>query len=152
MKQEGVRTIAFGGRPQNRPMQSVGGTKGARAMELSVYGSVIAFFKAKAQQSLNTSKPLLSEQQLTQWDQIVPGPIEDLPLKLAGGSINLLNNYSPKNTRVPLQFVYEAAECRRFFTLENIFNQETVWASAADAMFDGGVCVPGSTIPWDWEH
>lgn len=145
MKQQGVRTIVFGGRPKNGPMQGVGGTRGALALGLSVNGELFAGYKKAAEESLHTPTPLLTEEQLARWDQIVPRPVSEFPLVFPAGSTNLLNNYGPRDSNTPLQFLYEAAECRRFFTLDNIFDQETVWASAADAMFDGGACVPGST-------
>ncbi|KAJ5649809.1 uncharacterized protein N7484_003532 [Penicillium longicatenatum] len=145
MKQEGVRTIVFGGRPKNGPMQGIGGTRGALAIGLSVNGELFAGYKEAAEKSLNTSTPLLTKEQLARWDQIVPRPIAEFPLVFPAGSTNLLNNYGPHDSDTPLQFLYEAAECRRFYTLDNVFDQETVWASAADAMFDGGACVPGST-------
>lgn len=145
MKQQGVRTIVFGGRPQNGPMQGVGGTRGALGLSLSVYGELFAGYKEAAEKSLNTSTPLLTKEQLARWDQIVPRPLSEFPLVFPNGATNLLNNYGPSDSETPLQFLYEAAECRRFFTLDNYIDQETVWSSAADAMFDGGACVPGST-------
>ncbi|KAJ5913253.1 hypothetical protein N7504_002136 [Penicillium tannophilum] len=145
MKQQGVRTIVFGGRPQNGPMQGVGGTRGALGLSLSVYGELFAEYKEAAEKSLNTSTPLLTKEQLARWDQIVPRPLSEFPFVFPNGATNLLNNYGPSDSETPMQFLYEAAECRRFFTLDNFFNQETVWSSAADAMFDGGACVPGSS-------
>lgn len=144
MKQAGVRTIVFGGRPQNGPMQGVGGTKGAQVLKLGETFP-LPVLRERATQSLNTSTPLLTPKQLARWNEVVPRPLEKFPLVLKEGAINLLNNYSPDDSDTPLKFVYEAADCRRFFTAENIFNQEAVWASAAEAMFDGGACVPGST-------
>ncbi|KAJ5156705.1 hypothetical protein N7492_009508 [Penicillium capsulatum] len=92
MKEQGVRSIAFGGRPRTEPMQAMGGVKGAQSVYL----------------------PDISA-------------------------------YGPDDDTTPLQFVYKAADCRRFFTVENYFHQESVWQAAAEAMFGDGECVGEST-------
>lgn len=143
MKNQGVRSIAFGGRPQNGPMQAIGGVKGAQVQEFSEVTEILAA-KKQALKSENSTKPLLSEEELEQWDKYVPIPLSEFPYMVYSGSVNLLNAFGPKNNRIPRQFIYEAAECRRFYTIDNVLNQETTWASAADAMFHGGGCVPGS--------
>lgn len=145
MKAQGVRTIAFGGRPQNGPMQAMGGVKGAQVLELPSVAEYLVKAKKLAEKSANTSSPLLSAEELDHWNQVVPIPLTDFPLTLSSAGINLLNAFGPSNDHLPRQFTYEAAECRRFYTLDNVHRQETTWASAADAMFFGGDCVPGST-------
>lgn len=50
----------------------------------------------------------------------------------------LLNPFRPTKDNILRQYIYEAAECRRFCTYESIVDQDTTWASAADAIFDGG--------------
>jgi hypothetical protein len=47
---------------------------------------------------------------------------------------------------VPLQFVYEAANCRIFYTPQTIFNYTNLWTYAADAAWNKPeLCVQGST-------
>lgn len=47
---------------------------------------------------------------------------------------------------VPLQFKYEAADCRLFYTLANAFNMSRLWRDAITAAFDDpSLCVEGST-------
>ncbi|KAJ5586856.1 uncharacterized protein N7459_002621 [Penicillium hispanicum] len=145
MKAQGVRTIAFGGRPLNGPMQGMGGVKGAEVLEIASYGPAVKEAKKQALKSQNTSQPLLSKADLADWDQYVPIPLSDFPFRLSTASVNLLNAFSRDNTMIPRQFLYEAAECHRFYTVDNVFRPESTWASAAQAMFDGGGCVPGST-------
>jgi hypothetical protein len=60
-----------------------------------------------------------------------------------------LNDFGPEDDQMPQQFKYEAAECRRFSTLDNILRPESIWASAADTMFDGGDC--SWVYEWYWE-
>lgn len=47
---------------------------------------------------------------------------------------------------MPLQFVYEAANCRIFYTPQTIFNYTNLWMYAADATWKKPeLCVQGST-------
>ena len=47
---------------------------------------------------------------------------------------------------VPLQFAYEAANCRIFYTPQTIFNYTNLWTYAADAVWNKPeLCVQGST-------
>lgn len=45
---------------------------------------------------------------------------------------------------VPAQFIYEPAECRRFFTVEMMFRPARMWEVAREVMFGDGECVGGS--------
>lgn len=46
----------------------------------------------------------------------------------------------------PLQFKYDAADCRIFYTLDNVYNMSRLWRDAATAAFDDPArCVDGST-------
>ncbi|KAK1774683.1 hypothetical protein QBC45DRAFT_32364 [Copromyces sp. CBS 386.78] len=45
---------------------------------------------------------------------------------------------------VPAQFIYEPAECRRFFTVEMMFRPASMWEVAREVMFGNGECVKGS--------
>ena len=47
---------------------------------------------------------------------------------------------------VPLQFKYEAADCRIFYTLDNVYNMSRLWRDTVTAAFDDpSLCVEGST-------
>ncbi|KAJ5539423.1 hypothetical protein N7513_007755 [Penicillium frequentans] len=140
MKAQGVRSIALGGRPQTGPMQAMGGIKGAEVMDLANLAQILSDAK-----KLANSSSLLSDEDLENWDKYVPSPLSEFPYAMIAAAVNLLNSFGPANDTVPRQYIYEAAECRRFFTYDNIVDQETTWASAADAMFYGGGCVEGST-------
>lgn len=48
------------------------------------------------------------------------------------------------DTGVPLQFKYEEADCRIFYTPAMVVDQTAVWKTVADAAWgDGGGCVAG---------
>jgi hypothetical protein len=51
-----------------------------------------------------------------------------------------------KGEDVPLQFLYEGADSRIFYTPETVYNYTTLWQYAADAMWnDPQKCITGST-------
>ncbi|CAG8251038.1 unnamed protein product [Penicillium salamii] len=145
MKAQGVRTIAFGGRPNHGPMQGMGGVKGSQVFLLSDISKVAEIATLAIQENSNSSEPIVAPDDMDHFKDIFPIPLSDFPITLTTGQVNLLNAFKPNNHSLPRQFIYEAAECRRYFTLDNIIAPETLWASAADAMFYGGDCVPGST-------
>ena len=145
MKGQGVRTIAFGGRPKNAPMQGMGGVKGAQVQTLKVISAVPTIIEELLQRASAQGIEPLTKDELQRLNNTIVTPLEEFPLTLKGGNVNIVNAFSPTNHHLPRQFMYEAAECRRFFTAKNIFYRESAWASAADAMFHNGGCVPGST-------
>ncbi|KAI8939568.1 hypothetical protein NX059_003332 [Plenodomus lindquistii] len=147
LKNQGaVRTIAIGGRPQPGPMQGVGGTKGAQVFswdDIQVRMQAVFF--------------LGSPEQQTQWEK------EDLGKtafatqlfkrsayqngRVAGG-VNLKDNLRQNDaSKTPLEFMYEAADCRMWFTAPMISDVTEVWKGVADRMFNNGtsLCVEGST-------
>ncbi|EPS28442.1 hypothetical protein PDE_03388 [Penicillium oxalicum 114-2] len=141
MKRQGVRTIAFGGRPSESPMQGVGGVKGGQSLGINYINAYIQQANQLILESLKTSSPLLTAEEWKQFNESSPGT----QISFAwSGNVNLRNEYDPDDDQTPLQFKYEAAECRRFYTLENYLQRETVWRDAAQSMFGDGGCVKGS--------
>ncbi|KAF2849332.1 hypothetical protein T440DRAFT_427004 [Plenodomus tracheiphilus IPT5] len=147
LKNQGaVRTIAVGGRPQRGPMQGVGGTKGAQVFswdDIQVRMQAVFF--------------LGSPEQQTQWRQ------EDLGKTafatqlfkrsayrngVVAGGVNLKDNLRQNDaSKTPLEFMYEAADCRMWFTAPMISDVTELWKGVADRMFHNGtnLCVEGST-------
>lgn len=61
------------------------------------------------------------------------------------GDINLRDQVR-KGGDIPLQFVYEAATCRIFYTPKTFYNYTALWTYAADAMWNNvALCVQDST-------
>ncbi|KAJ5742737.1 uncharacterized protein N7511_011138 [Penicillium nucicola] len=142
MKRQGVRTVTFGGRPQKGPMQGVGGVKGGQSLGINYINGYIQQVNQLISESMNTSSPLLTASEWKAFNASSPSTKATLSWS---GNLNLRNEYDPEDGETPLQFVYEAAECRLFYTLDNYLERETVWQAAAKAMFGGGSCVEGST-------
>ncbi|CAL5869039.1 uncharacterized protein PFLUO_LOCUS3267 [Penicillium psychrofluorescens] len=141
MKRVGVRTIVFGGRPKKAPMQSVGGVKGGQSLQINYINGYIQQAEQLIARSMNSSSPLLTPDQWRAFNASSPSLAPSLAW---GGSVNLRNEYDPDDNQTPLQFVYEAAECRLFYTVENYLELESTWGAAAKAMFGDGECVEGS--------
>ncbi|KAJ5670657.1 Interphotoreceptor retinol-binding [Penicillium maclennaniae] len=142
MKRQGVRTITFGGRPSQAPMQGVGGVKGGQSLGINYINGYITQANQLIQQSANSSTPLLTSAEWKEFNESSPSLA---PSFAWSGSVNLRNEYDPDDDQTPLQFIYEAAECRLFYTLDNYLQRETVWQAAAKSMFGNGGCVKGST-------
>ncbi|KAF3400009.1 hypothetical protein F1880_008056 [Penicillium rolfsii] len=142
MKRQGVRTITFGGRPSESPMQGVGGVKGGQSLGINYINGYIQQANQLIQQSAGSSSPLLTTDEWQKFNDSSPGTEVSFAWS---GNVNLRNEYDPGDDQTPLQFVYEAAECRRFYTIDNYLQRETVWQDAAASMFGNGGCVKGST-------
>jgi hypothetical protein len=52
-------------------------------------------------------------------------------------------------TQTPLQFVYEAANCHLFYTVDDVYDMTNLWARAYNATWGGAKCVGGSTTTSD---
>jgi hypothetical protein len=138
--QAGVKVVALGGRPQNGPMQPVGGTKGSRLLTAD---------------NLNTfSEYLISSSEFgssdrREWTSILPGPF---PIIAGDATINFLDNIRDGDDGMtPTHFTNETANCRLWYTPEMVSDILVVWNMVADAAWggaDGGIdegkCVPGS--------
>lgn len=136
--QVGVPTIVAGGRPQYGPMQGVGSVKGA---QLFTYVFIDEGFKIALENS-----PLGLHEQFngTSLDDFSLYPTN----RSVSATFNLLNNIRHGDTSItPLQFVYEAADCRFFYTAEMLANVSTTWTRVANIAF-------GKTLSpqQDWAH
>ena len=73
----------------------------------------------------------------------------DLPLF---GRVNSLDNIrAPRSDltedqrNTPLEFVYEAADCKLFYTYDSLMTPMSMWRRGVDAKWGNGTCVAGST-------
>jgi hypothetical protein len=127
--QAGVRTIALGGQPITGPMQAVGGTRGARSydadsldLDMQFVNDTIANHDAASRLPPRTSSV---------WFDYI--------------GFNLRDQVR-ENDSTPQQFKYESADCRLFYTLQNVYNTSQLWRDVAHAAWlDPSVCVMNST-------
>ncbi|KAJ6109035.1 hypothetical protein N7486_001269 [Penicillium sp. IBT 16267x] len=144
---KGVRVVAFGGRPQPGPMQSIGGVKGSQVLPLSDIDNYASYARILVQNASLAGDPILNSTEMALFQEVMPIPLSEFPLKVTGGSVNFRNAFAPDNDVVPTQFIYEAAYCRLFYTAASVNAPEKYWASAANAVWGNGTCayrLPGS--------
>ncbi|KAH6637724.1 hypothetical protein C7974DRAFT_355539 [Boeremia exigua] len=147
LKNQGaVRTIAVGGRPQEGPMQGIGGTKGAQVFswdDIQLRMQATYFLGSPAQQAQWDTQDLgktAFATQLFKRSAYQGG-------RIAGG-VNLKDNLRQNDASgTPLEFMYEAADCRMFFTAPMVTDVTALWKGVADRMFrnETSLCVAGST-------
>jgi hypothetical protein len=137
-----VRQIALGGRPQTGPMQGVGGVKGGQlgAFEgIALLTAGGATLTAQSAQTFNSQFGSdVVETALQALDRGVPG----------AGAVNYRNSIREEDDSLtPLQYLYEAADCRLWYTRDVLVSQQALWQSIAAVAFEGedGACVEGST-------
>ncbi|KAI8199803.1 Peptidase S41 family protein ustP [Colletotrichum sp. SAR 10_76] len=67
----------------------------------------------------------------------------------AAGAVNGKNAFAMSNATVPLQFLWEPANCRLFYTLETLTQPEAAWKRVVDVTFNNRpqLCVADSIVP-----
>ncbi|KAK6073086.1 peptidase S41 family protein [Seiridium cupressi] len=139
-----VRALAFGGRPRQEPMQIMGGVRGGQSAGFNLIEEWVSTATELLQNATAEGIDLLTPDELEQLNSSIPQPLQHLPLT-PSGNLNFRNAYQEGSPDLPLQFEYQAADCRLFYTYENIRNPATTWLAASQAIWGNGSCVPGST-------
>ncbi|GKT46177.1 peptidase S41 family protein ustP [Colletotrichum spaethianum] len=146
IQEQGVRTIALGGRPRETAMQAVGGVKGA---EVLTFVTLQAVIRQTARDAIRANYLDYLRDAFDVLPDVGEPPL--LPsLARSGGKFNYRNAYSRKNVDgYPQQFIYEAANCRLFYTTEMIIDPVAAWTRSADVAWKNAKCVNGSTVNSD---
>lgn len=132
--QGGVKSIAMGGRPNKKPIQGVGGIKGAQS-----FGFADILYEAQSAIEQTTDAKLIATLSV----------LNDLPINRSSATgINLRDNILPYhlNDGLPAQYVVEEADCRLYYTLPMINDVTELWKGAATAAWGGGKCVAGAGL------
>ncbi|KAF8862096.1 hypothetical protein BDZ45DRAFT_224480 [Acephala macrosclerotiorum] len=130
----GVRVVVAGGRPVPGPMQGASGSRGARIYTTDELDSNIEFAQEIIEYDDSSANPYF-----------LPNRTTELNVQVTFASINLRDQVRPNET-TPLQFAYEAADCRIFYTPRTFYNYSALWQYAADAIWTNpNLCVNGST-------
>jgi len=155
-----VKSIAMGGRPANGAMQAIGGVKGSQVYQYYLLAASIdgAYEVAEQLGYTNTVRafekssilgPILNDSDYIVYRGASGG---QLPAALSDFTFNFQNNIAENDTSyTPLQFVYEAADCRLWFQPQHISNIRTLWNTVAAQAFglnntqQYSLCVQGST-------
>lgn len=142
--QQNVKTVTVGGRPQKGPMQSVGGVEGAQVFDLEdiqqLSAAAMALATPQQRADLNGTETAILAEGYALDRAAVPG---------TAGAVNGKNAFSHTDAETPLQFLYQAANCRFFYTKDMIMGPEATWKRAVDAAFNNPdkFCVEGSQMP-----
>lgn len=143
-----VEVVAMGGMPSLAPMQAIGGTKGNFVFSTMQLNGLAAGFYQSAIQSLGKVAEEL--------DQTALGSLvkAQLPIIRSWDGEKALSNVNPYDnlrkgdvTETPLEFIYEAADCRLFYEPKMLFDATATWKAVHDAKWltNYASCVPGST-------
>lgn len=127
--QAGVKTVVVGGRPVTGPMQAISGTRGASVYSADALDNDFDFVNSTIGNATATSL-LPSRQDSGMWTTYAGFNIRD---------------QVREGDSTPLQFKYEAADCRIYYTLSNVYNMTQLWRDAAAAWKDSSLCIEGST-------
>ncbi|KAH8680521.1 hypothetical protein BX600DRAFT_444595 [Xylariales sp. PMI_506] len=138
MTSMGVKTIAMGGRPVTGPMQAVSGTRGARNFWASDLDDQLAF-AAQLSPDAKAALPEIPDGEDTRtsgiWTRYAGFNLRDQIRSTDAGNADA----------VPLQFLYQAADCRLFYTMQNLYNMSRLWRDVAEAAWvDDSICVEDS--------
>ncbi|RPB08470.1 hypothetical protein P167DRAFT_567936 [Morchella conica CCBAS932] len=121
MQEQGVRTVAYGGRPdRTKLMQAVGGTKGGKVLP---FRSIISGLKKGVKNATLVDRP---------FEEWFPPPI---PVRLTAATINSENKFR-RGSDTPLEFTITPACQRLSITRETFTDVMTLWQQARDAAWD----------------
>lgn len=127
MTRVGVKTVVAGGRPNTGPMQAASGTRGAILYSAFDLDDDMSY----ARSIDNTTHALIPE-------------VRDAGIYTKAAGFNLRDQIRKEDT-TPLQFKYEAADCRIWYTRANVYNMTQLWRDVNTAAFvDTSKCVEGS--------
>lgn len=160
MKTQGhVKTVVVGGRPQYGPMQAVGGTKGTNEF---AFNNIHDLATGAFNNSDSTTQQEMASEDFSNLRREGGQAIK----RLSKAGVNYRDNIRKGDTtNTPLQFVYEAADCRLFYTRERYVDVRELWRDVGLTQWGEGasngtspLCVRGSTghpsaeskegIPW----
>jgi len=135
-QQAGVKFVMLGGRPTTDVVQAVGGVKGTNSQDWSYILSAVEY-------------PFLISHyhDFEYYSGTALGNYSDLPLyRGTAFVVNARDGYREGDkTNTPLQFVYEPADCRIYYTPAMTVDIRAMWKSVADSAFNGiDRCVGGT--------
>ena len=134
----GVQTLAFGGLPDDTVgMQKVGGTKGWLTWEKVTLQAFAPAFYSVANQSAVEAAAGTEIEAMNQSTVIFN--------RASGFQVNAADGIrrGDEKDQTPLQFVYEAAECRLWYTVPMVLDVTETWKAAVDVKWGNGTCNAG---------
>lgn len=134
-----IKTVSIGGRPNNKPMQIIGGTKGTNNWSWASLRDFVrgTYSLAPDQAGFFNSTVMYAYLDETSF----------IPLRRGlsyGASLNVRDviRYGDK-TQTSLQFVYSASDCRLYYTAKMTVDVVPMWKKVSDVAWYGDKCVVG---------
>ncbi|KAF9699789.1 hypothetical protein EKO04_002133 [Ascochyta lentis] len=135
----GVQTIVVGGLPDDStPMQKVGGTKGWLTWTKESLASFPSSFYYFANQSVIAAAEGTEINALNQSSAVL-ARARAMQVNAADGI-----RRGDEERQTPLQFVFEAAECRVWYTVPMVFDVTETWKAVANVKWRNGSCNAGA--------
>jgi hypothetical protein len=137
----GVKYISLGGRPREGITQAVGGVKGTNNLPWTYIQSLVQYGVTELNTTVEESEALMKTELGEYFDDTV------FKRASTGQSINVnfrdgIRDNDTSNT--PLQFVYEASDCRILYTKAMTVDVTAIWKAVADTTWGGkSHCVAG---------
>ncbi|KAK0717832.1 hypothetical protein B0T26DRAFT_710962 [Lasiosphaeria miniovina] len=138
--QVGIQTTSIGGRPQTGPMQSVGGVEGAQIFYFQdISAAATATLILSPANNVTDSEIALLDEGYALTRAFSP---------TSPGAVNGKNAFMRGNAEIPMQFLYQPANCRIFYTQEMLYGPAAVWMRTVDATWNDPAkfCVAGSRV------
>ncbi len=132
-------------------MQGVAGSKGGQVYGYDVIASIASVIPTALEilETKNISPPPLPSSEFF-IDIDAESPLGVTDQVLMGSRINLRNSmHEGDASQTPLQFVYEASNCKLFYTAADQYEISGLWKRVANVAWGNGTCVPGSTVTKD---
>lgn len=135
-QQGGVKTIALGGRPNKDIIQAVGGVKGTNDFP---WAYILEFVEVPFEYQYLHDAAYYNSTALGQYNDLAI-------LRSTDSVVNARDGIRRGDTtETPLQFRYETADCRIYYTPEMVVDETAVWKTVADTAFNGvSHCVAGN--------
>lgn len=133
-QQAGVKIIFLGGRPNTDITQAIGGVKGTN---MRSYGTILESVQVPFRYEFVHSREFYKRTAL--------GAYNNLAVHRTMGSVNSREGFRQNDTsNIPLQFLYEPADCRIYYTPEMAVDMTAAWKTVADSAFHGiNHCIAG---------
>lgn len=136
----GVKYVAMGGRAQPGITQAVGGVKGTNDLPWDYIQGIVSL---TYNFSSNAQKKYLNTTDLAQYNSIIPF---ERASPNTSYNVNFRDGIKKGDTsETPLQFVYEAADCRILYTPAMTVDVTAQWKAVANSAWNGdNKCIAGN--------
>jgi hypothetical protein len=137
----GVKYISLGGRPREGITQAIGGVKGTNNYPWTYIQSLAQYTVTELNSTVEESEELRKTELGEYFDDVV---FQRASIGQAI-NVNFRDGIRDNDTsNVPLQFVYEEADCRILYTKAMTIDVTAIWKAVADSTWGGkSHCVAG---------